>query len=417
MNASPINCFISDGQHGYHELDENSPISMLTAKNAKNWFADINNADKVSKWVDDNNQRSSLKENDLILSTRGTVGYCAIVKPEILPANLDQDLARIKLLNPLFKPEYVLSYLNSKFGQDWMTRNQTGMVQQGLSLQKVREIPIPYLSDNFQNRIIYIVNRAYTLLNFSKEKYSSANSCLDNCLDIKLSGNNEFYSLKHLSDSFVKSGRLDAEYYQTKYENILSQLKTNDTVSSLCNLHDSNFIPDENTEYDYIELSNVGIFGDISNVEKIVGVDLPSRARRSVHDGQVIISSVEGSLSSCALIDCEYDNALCSTGFYVMDSEKINSETLLVLFKSAPVQALMKQRCSGTILTAISKDELLNMPLPLIDESVQKEIAYKVQESFRLRKKAKRLLNCALKAVEIAIETDEKSALLWLINI
>ena len=100
-------------------------------------------------------------------------------------------------------------------------------------------------------------------------------------------------------------------------------------------------------------------------------MDLPTRARRKVKRGQAIVSSIEGSLQSCALITDEYDNALCSTGFYVVDSAKINPETLLVLFKSEPMQALMKQRCSGTILTAISKDEFLSMPLPLIADDVQ----------------------------------------------
>lgn len=55
------------------------------------------------------------------------------------------------------------------------------------------------------------------------------------------------------------------------------------------------------------------------------------------------------------------------------------------------------------------------MPLPTIDEVVQKEISDKVQESFRLRKEAKRLLDNAIKAVEMAIETDEEKALKWLI--
>ena len=41
----------------------------------------------------------------------------------------------------------------------------------------------------------------------------------------------------------------------------------------------------------------------------------------------------------------------------------------------------------------------------------QKEISVKVQESFRLRKEAKQLLDKAIKAVELAIETDEEAAL------
>lgn len=182
----------------------------------------------------------------------------------------------------------------------------------------------------------------------------------------------------------------------------------------MCNLHDKNYNPDAKQTYQYIELADVGQSGDISDVDIQYGSDLPTRARRIVKSGQVIVPSVEGSLQSCALITDEYDDVLCSTGFYVLDSDCINSETLLVLFKSEPIQALMKQRCSGTILTAISKDELLSMPLPMIDDDIQEEIAAKVQESFALRKQSKQLLEYAKQAVEMAIEQGEDVALAWL---
>ncbi|WP_189644188.1 hypothetical protein [Deinococcus piscis] len=134
---------VTDGPHGYHVVDENSPIIMLTAKNARGWFTTREAADPIAEWVDLANKRSSLKENDIILSTRGTVGMCALVTSEVLPANIDQDVARISWSDTTLKPEFVLSYLNSSFGQDHMERYSSGMVQQGLSLQKVREIPIP----------------------------------------------------------------------------------------------------------------------------------------------------------------------------------------------------------------------------------------------------------------------------------
>ena len=41
-------------------------------------------------------------------------------------------------------------------------------------------------------------------------------------------------------------------------------------------------------------------------------------------------------------------------------------------------------------------------------------IAEKVCQSFRTREKSKKLLDYAIKAVEMAIELDEDSALLWL---
>ena len=94
-----------------------------------------------------------------------------------------------------------------------------------------------------------------------------------------------------------------------------------------------------------------------------------------------------------------------------MRSAEINSETLLLLMKSLPIQALLKQGCSGTILTAILPDALKAIKLPLIRKEVQNELAAKVQESFALRKESKRLLDLAKHAVEVAIEQGEDAAM------
>jgi len=106
--------------------------------------------------------------------------------------------------------------------------------------------------------------------------------------------------------------------------------------------------------------------------------------------------------------------ALCSTGFYVINSDKINSETLLILFKSPLLQNLLKQGCSGTILTAINKTEFQNIPVPIIEGGAQTKIATLVKESFSLKAESERLLDVAKRAVEIAIEQDENAALDWL---
>lgn len=221
-------------------------------------------------------------------------------------------------------------------------------------------------------------------------------------------------SVKKLSDSFKRAGRLDAEYYQPKYEQYVNSLNTSDTVFSLCKVHDENFEPIERDSYPYIELANVGAKGEIVNVETILWNELPTRARRKVKVGQVIVPSIEGSLQNCALISSEYDGALCSTGFYVVSSDSINPETLLVLFKSEPIQALMKQRCSGTILMGITKDEFLSMPFPKIDDKTQKIIAKKVQKSFFFRRQSEQHLDYAKRAVELAIEQGEGAAMAWL---
>lgn len=354
------------------------------------------------------------KGDVLVCRTNGNpdlVGRAAVIMEECDYAFASY-LFRVNVSDEI-TPEYFVAYLQSKYGRLEIDKNSMKGNQTNFSPAKLKDIKLPIFSRGFCEKITYKFKSSYELLKISKYYYYKADKLLKDkfCNELNLK---KSISIKTLSDSFNISGRLDAEYYQPKYEEIEKQICTTNTVCSSCNIFDKNFMPEDEEIYQYIELANVNLMGEISTPDKICGKDLPSRARRLVKTGQVIISSIEGSLQSCALITEEFNNAVCSTGFYVLDSEEYNPETLLVLFKSEPIQALLKKRCSGTILTAISKDELEKMPLPELDEITQKEIAEKVQESFRLRKKSKKLLDAAVKAVEIAIETDEKTALAWL---
>ena len=223
--------------------------------------------------------------------------------------------------------------------------------------------------------------------------------------------------MKNFSD-LRQPRRMDADYFQPKYEEIVAAIKDYrggcDTLGNLTHLKDKNFVPKNETEYKYIELANIAGNGEITDCTIDKGRNLPSRARHRVATGDVIVSSIEGSLSSIALIDEEQDQALCSTGFHVITSPKLNSETLLVLMKSIAGQLQLKKGCSGTILTAINKDAFNRIVLPVISEEAQIQIKQKVAESSSLRLESKRLLEYAKQAVEIAIEQDEQTAIAWL---
>lgn len=353
-----------------------------------------------------------IKAEDIIITKVGTPCYASILTEysEIALSRTVMGLTGIHSVDPY----YLMVFLRCKYGFDQLFRQRELTIQYQLTLPRVKAVDVYLANDMLQIKVMKLCKKSKELQQESNEAYKMAEQILRDIVDYPDDTVLSTYSIKKIHESFAISGRIDAEYYQPKYETIVKKLNTRETVLSLCNLHDKNYNPDAKQTYQYIELADVGQSGGISDVDIQYGSDLPTRARRIVKPGQVIVPSVEGSLQSCALITNEYDGALCSTGFYVLDSDFINSETLLVLFKSEPIQALMKQRCSGTILTAISKDELLSMPLPMIDDDIQKEIAAKVQEAFTLRKQSKQLLEYAKQAVEMAIEQGEDAAIEWL---
>jgi type I restriction enzyme, S subunit len=59
-------------------------------------------------------------------------------------------------------------------------------------------------------------------------------------------------------------------------------------------------------------------------------------------------------------------------------------------------------------------DQIEKTLIPILDGTKQEQIQQKVTESFNLRKQSKYLLECAKKAVEMAIEMDENVAMQWL---
>ena len=216
--------------------------------------------------------------------------------------------------------------------------------------------------------------------------------------------------VKNYSDT-EQAGRIDADYFQPKYEEIINTIKAYkggcDVLENLVDLNDKNYKPKEKQQYKYIELANITGNGEIADCMAEEGQDLPSRARRKVKTGDLIVSSVEGSLLSIALIDQEYNHALCSTGFHVINSKNYSSETLLVLLKSLVGQLQLRKGCSGTILTAINKEEFSKVICQLSRQPNKPEFSKKSSNPLRY---AKNPTPPGLRKTrgEMAIEQDEK---------
>lgn len=306
-------------------------------------------------------------------------------------------------------PEYLCAFLNSKFGVwDIKRRARQSINQTNVNPEEVKEIEIPILDIAIQKEIQNSLRKANDYRVASRLQYIEAENKLKEELGINdFAPDSNTINIKQIKESFLASGRLDAEYYSKKYASYLDLIKSYKngycTLPQMCDIAEQNYSPIHDKVYKYIELSNISGLGDIKGFSQLIGAELPSRARRVVHTGDVIISSIEGSLQCIALVDANYDSALCSTGFYVLKPRLINPETLLVLFKSEPMQNLLKQQCSGTILTSINYDDLKNIIVPNINKSVQEEIADYIQKSVSLRQQAKQLLEDAKLKVEVAV--------------
>jgi type I restriction enzyme S subunit len=429
-NAEPLGTFV---QNGYRVVYENTEIVDKKEAEEKNYPIFIQATDLKTPFIDQENlfyvhqkewdryPKGRIEKGELLIEVKGKVEKVSIV-PENFPekALVTGSVYKMTMTEEMDK-HTVLAYLISKYGKAFKDRFKTNLLISFLSKDDLYRIPIPKFSKDFQKHVKKLFAHIFILNTQSKEAYAEAEAVLLDELGLaNFTPSTEAVSIKGFAESFGFTGRLDAEYYQPKYDDYLKLIKQYQggfkPLSEACNLKDQGYNPLEKEYYRYIELSDIGNVGEVKGCTESRGEDLPSRARRKVETGDVLVSSIEGSLGSCALVPSLFNNALCSTGFYVVASNEINPETLLVLFKSEPMQSILKQNCSGTILTAINKQEFLGILVPIIDIKPQKRIADLVKRSFALKAQSETLLAIAKRGVELAIESDEASAQAWMLE-
>lgn len=356
----------------------------------------------------------SLKENDvLICRTNGNpkyVGKAALV-PKDYPFAFASYLFRVRPNLKYINSATLVAYLNSKYGRIEIERYSMQSNQANFSPAKFREIAIPVLPSSLCEEIEKITYSAFGKFEEAKELFYNAQQQFETIINIPIFPVKSNHRTMTLKDSLITCKRVDAEYYQYKYQDIEDALRGNKSGSwslddsMIC---DSNFTPANNVEYKYIELSNVGDDGIIWDCMIGIGNELPTRARRKINKDDVLVSYLEGSLSSCALVNQAYDDSICSNGFYVLRNTPLKPEVLLVLMKSEVIQQLLHKGCSGHIMPSINKEELKKIPLPHIPSDKQEEIATLIRDSFTLREQSQRLLCEARRMIEKEIENPSK---------
>lgn len=139
---------------------------------------------------------------------------------------------------------------------------------------------------------------------------------------------------------------------------------------------------DEETEIDYVEISGVSLSRGIEQVERIPFGQAPSRARRKVRGGDILISTVRTYLRAIAKVDEASPELVASTGFCVIRPDKdVDSGFLGWAAKSEPSVSEVVSRSVGVSYPAINASELVTIRMPLPPLEVQRRITKFLDEN------------------------------------
>jgi type I restriction enzyme S subunit len=133
---------------------------------------------------------------------------------------------------------------------------------------------------------------------------------------------------------------------------------------------------DDFEELRYIEISDVSLVGGIEGASNLYFHEAPSRARRRVRSGDILISTVRTYLKAIAAVPSAEPNLIASTGFCVVRPMScMDSAYLGWVAKSEPFVGEIVARSTGVSYPAINPSELATLDVPLPPLGTQRRIA------------------------------------------
>ncbi len=133
-------------------------INLVTKQNSHPYIRvrNLNNAIFASltndyEYVDDETYNSISKYivsvGDVLISIVGTIGLTAIVDESLNNANLTENCVKITDLKGITS-EYLLLYLRSTQGIEFISKGTVGAVQLKLPIKNIQALPVPLISDD-----------------------------------------------------------------------------------------------------------------------------------------------------------------------------------------------------------------------------------------------------------------------------
>lgn len=390
--------------------------------NIRHNFIDWN----IQKYVDNESHqllvKSHCKKGQVLVTMAGEyLGRVAVYDKDFVCSS-NQAIAKITIKKGE-NPYMISTFLNSKFGQNQINRFKTLTGQPNINMSLIKELLVPTFENKISSEIEKVVKKSEFKRNASFETYAKAETILleeIGLVNFELS--KEPVNIKNFKESFGLTKRLDAEYYQIKYEQVIEKIvaQKHDSLVNIVEISKSiepgsDHYSDENG-LPFYRVSDYNKFGlskpdkELSNT--FVAENKDQLEKLKPKKGTILFSK-DGSVGTAYLLRDDLDGITSSAILHlqIKHIKEIIPEYLTLALNSKLVQMQAERDAGGSIILHWRKEEIEQVVVPIINFKKQEQIAELVEESFKLKVESERLLEVAKKAVEMAIEADEATAI------
>ena len=394
-------------------------VLFLRAQNVRPLSIDLtSNPVYISAEDTERLQDNTIYHKDILITRTGAnAGQCAIyLENRDVISSSHTFIVKSGNLNPFF----LAIFLNTKYGTTLIERGRYGTTQPEIAPPFLYQIPIP-VWDILPSAIEKIYLQSKDLTELSKTRYSEAQTLLLSEFGLAdWQPKQPLTFVKNFSDTKFAE-RIDAGYFQPKYDEIVNAIKSCasgwDTLENLTTLGKCVEVGSKEyleTGIPFVRVSNLSPF-EITQ-EKYIAEELYAELTEHQPKRGEILLSKDATPGIAHYLREEPDKMIPSGGILRLKSktDKIGNEYLTLVLNSILTQEQVSRDVGGSVILHWRPDQVARTVIPILPHEKQTEIEQKVIESFNLRNRAKELLESAKRAVEIAIEQDEQTAIDWL---
>lgn len=392
-------------------------IPFLMTQNIRHNYIDWNDIRYVNQKSHKMLHKSHCKKGQVLVTMAGEyLGRVAVYDQDFICSS-NQAIAKVTLKDGV-SPYYVATFLNSRYGQNQINRLRTVTGQPNINMALIKSLKIPFFSDEFSEVIESIVMYSNEMFRRANNSYQEAEKLLIDTLGFKdFNLQTEQYSIKSLKNSFGNTGRLDAEFYQKKYDLIEGKLKNYDAnIKRLNEVAKYIFTGEYAEEYFdfregrkyYIRGTDIGRGFVKTNDEYCID---PKCYSKFTKKGDIITGRV-GTIGNFGIIDEVLDGSVCSDNILCFHLPKnYVPEVYALYFNLTFTKELITRLARGSVQQRLNQETLRDILVPFINVEIQEKLRRIINKSREMELEAKKMLDKVILIVETAIEQGEDAVL------
>ena len=357
--------------------------------------------------------KGRIKHGELLIEVKGQAEKVTIVQDYIPMRTLvTGTLYKLTVDEKIVSPEYIFAYFSCKYGKILRDRTKVNTLISYVSKPELYNIPIPIFVESI-NEITKIVKESYRLSAISHALYHQAEILLAQELQLdklKIS-NKKWYSANYCE--VVRERRMNAEFFSPDIYSILNQdfLKEGVTISDIYEIirgctpkcYYQSGIPVVKTKN--IRTPNV-------DKKRIAHYANPEESLTLTKENDLILAATGvGSLGRMSYvtsddINCAIDGTLRILRKKALSLNDMEIPTMLFLSTEIGQRLIYRGVSGSTGIISLPDDYLVRTPIPIVEESVRRNVTELVLNSIKAKNKSEQLLAQAMHRVEELIEQD-----------